>query len=126
MIIEGCDYVDAFHYSSMLLTTVGFGDVIRTDILKEDITLRSSGLLLLLIVWVLFGAVVVVANVLIIFSVKFERREVVSVRSIKSIVREGDKVAILTEAEGEDMKRFTLLKGAGDESTKNLRYLFTT
>ena len=126
MILEESSYVDALHYSCMMLTTVGFGDVIRANMLKEDITLRALGLVLFVMVWVLLGMVVVVANVLVVFSVKLERRDVVSVRSIKSVVREGDNIAIVTEVEGEEMKRFTLVKGAGDESRKNLRYLFTT
>ena len=115
-------YADALFHSSMMLSTVGISDAIRTDVLNGEVTVSTVCVFMFLFVWTLFGLVVEVANLLLVFSVRFECRDVVTVRSVKSVIQQRDSVALVTHVEGREQKRYTLLKGAG----KNLRYLFTS
>ena len=126
IILEDISYTDSLYYCCTTLTTVGFGDSVQENILNENNTLlQSVGLALFLFFWLFFGLVLVVANLLMIFSAKLSSRDVVTMRYIKNIRRDGDKIKIDTDVDGKAIRRFTIMRGPETETRKNLRYLFT-
>ena len=101
MTLEGITYIDSIYYCFISLSTIGFGDFLPLKISEEKNIAKAIGLVAFLFIWVMFGIIIVVANLIILISLKVSTVKVGPVRP-KSVKQPRNEVRMDDECEDDD------------------------
>lgn len=122
MILEGHTYIDALYNCVVTIFMIGHGKLYVISMGKEN-DAKVAGWLIFLFVWIYFGLVLLMSNLMLIFSLKVNSRTTISVNYVEEPSSYNCKTLVNMDLEG-SLKSLSIVPDSRDPSNEAIPYFF--